>query len=278
MSASQIFSEKQSVWFEPLPGAVKVPGYVIGSKYVKINGKNEIRYWIVVIHVLANGESVYETLSDVLPSMLSKAPKHPYPSHIRSMRDVKVSMNLPAHAVPLPANAGGRKRVRHEEPDDTDAEDPSSPVLGHEVPEWGPDDAMPGAEEQQDPVENEMEEHGVDKEEGEVDDDNIRQSQINVTLDTFTQAVAQYADHKDEVEAKTRKDVSTPAPSANQVFAWGMPAATATPAPSTGAGASVGGGDVQRKSGEEEATLPITELSQEASQATLNITTHLPRF
>lgn len=273
MSVNQIFSEKQSVWLCPVPGAEKVPGYVIGSQYVKIDGKNEIWYWVEVIHVLENGECVYEILSNVLHSMLSKAPMHPYPSHIRSMSNVKVSMNLPAHAVRLPANAGGkkhvsreepggRKRMRSEQPDDTDAEGSSSPII-HPVPEW-PDDAMPGAEERQDPNENEMEEQRDDKEEAEVEDGEIRQSQIDVTLDTYPQAVA---------------------PSANPVFAWGVQpltlAATAAPAPSTGAGASVSRGTSLCKPGQEEATLPITELSQQASQAsqaTLDITTHHPRF
>lgn len=261
MSAYESFPEKQSVWFEPAPGAVKVRGYIIS--------KNETLYSVEVIHVVDDGAPVHEILNHVPPSMLSKAPMHQYPSHIRSVRDVKVTMDLPAHAT-------GRKRVRHEEPEDTDAEGPSSPVFRHPVPEWGPDDAMPGAEEQQASVENEKEEPGVAKEAGEVEEGEVRDSQIEVICDPFTQAVSHYDD-----SAKSGNESSTPVPSKGSVFAFGVqpltPAATAAQAPSTGAGASVCSGTRQCAPGQEPETLPVEEPSQGASQGTLDISTHLPR-
>lgn len=273
-----MFPDKAAVFFEPAIGAEKVRAYVIGRM---LNGVNT-SYSLELIHETEECGIVYDYVRNVPPHMLSKAQGHPYPTRVTDMKDVRVRMDLPAHAFekkrPIQAKeasqSGGapkRRRIAVPEPQDqgeaTDAEDPSSPVIRHAIPELEPDDAMAGAEEQPAPVENEMEEQGVAKEVGEVEEGEIKESQIDVILDPFTQAIGQYADPVDEDAAGTGNETSTHVPSKGPVFTFGAKPLTH----------AVSNGAPPCAPGEEEATLRIEEASQGCSQGTFDISPHLKR-
>lgn len=151
-SNKRSFTDGQPVHFSPADNATEVPGYIIGRT---LNDSGGSQYAVELIHQHPDGVLVYDYLRGVPESKLKEVLYHPYPTRVRHVTSVRTVMKLPEHAVQavqavqpvqvvqavqpvqvVQAVQGvGKKRVRQEEPEDTDAEENGQ---GHEGEQESP--------------------------------------------------------------------------------------------------------------------------------------------